>query len=243
MTDLRVVLADDEAPARRALLRALAVHEDVVVVGEAETGLQALALVRSHQPDLLFLDIRMPGMDGLDVSEALRGEPGPAVVFVTAFGEYAVNAFEQAALDYLLKPVDPERVAESLRRFRESGAPRMGEISPALESPASDHALLRMGGSLRAVNRDSVTHLEAAGNYVRVHTDSGTLLVRGSLPHLIETLDVGLHRVHRSFALRPDQVLEIRRPDGNDSTASLACGAEVPIGRTYWKDVVTWFKT
>jgi two-component system LytT family response regulator len=238
---LRVALADDEAAARRALRRALDGVEGVLVVGEADNGAAALDLARSERPDLMFLDIRMPGASGLEVAAALRAEGGPAVVFVTAFDAHAVEAFEHAALDYVLKPVDPARVAESVRRVRAHGAPRLADVDPAgleaLAAGRTDAALLRVAGRLQVVEHAGVRYVEAAGNYVRVHGAGRTWLVRGTIANVVERLGGGLVRVHRSYAVRLAEVAEVLRPDGNDPSARLRGGDEVPIGRTYWREL------
>lgn len=241
MTTLRAVVADDEAPARRALCRALAQVGDVEVVGEAQTAAEALALVRSHAPDVLFLDIRMPGGSGLDAAAALRGTGGPAVVFVTAFDTHAVEAFEHAAVDYLLKPLDVRRVAESVRRVREAGGPRLDEVDPAavreVAAGRSTAALLRVAGRLQVVERDAVRRAEAAGNYVRLHGEGRSWLVRDTITHIVEQFGGALVRVHRSHAVRLRDVHEVLRPDGNDPTVRLRDGTEVPVGRTWWPDL------
>jgi two-component system LytT family response regulator len=162
---IRAMLADDEPPARRKLARLLAAHEDVCVVGEASTGSEAVALLRKDRPDVLFLDVQMPGLDGFQVLETLGELDDVAVVFVTAFDEYAVRAFEVEALDYLLKPVTAERLAKVLDRLRASVAHR-----PPRESRSYWKRILVRGPRVaQFVDVQSIDWIEADRNYVAIH--------------------------------------------------------------------------
>lgn len=238
---LRVLIADDEAAARQAMRRALADLEGVEVVGEACSGTEALSLVGELEPDVVFLDIRMPGMSGLEVSAELRERASLAIVFVTAYDQYAVEAFEHAAIDYVLKPVEPQRVAESVRRIRAQAAPSIASVlSPVLEhlrEPESKAALLRVGGGLRRIEASDVRYLESAGNYVRIHMHESDCLARGTITDVAERFGGGIVRVHRSYAVQRSEIAEVRRPDGNDPMAYLKNGDAIPIGRTYWPEL------
>ena len=222
---LRVALVDDEAPARAKLRRYLAESPDVAIVGEAANGREALALLAQQRPDVVFLDVRMPDMDGFAVLQAL-GDPLPVeVVFVTAHGDYALQAFEVHAFDYLLKPVSPERFDRLLRRFRERLAPghetsaRIDRLLAELPPPAAHAEQLLVDadgrGELLAVDR--IVHIEADRNYLVVHAGDGRQFrLRGTVERMQARLDPArFARVNRSTLVRLAAVREVKPwPDG-----------------------------
>lgn len=239
---LRVLLADDEPPARRKLAAHLREEPDVEVVGEAADGLEAVAKVASLAPDLLFLDVQMPGLGGLEVVEAVGPEAMPPVVFVTAFDEYAVRAFELEALDYLLKPYDAERFRRTMERVRRRLAEPAG-TGPALERLVAalrprgrflERLVVREAERVLLVPIRSVIRLEAEGNYVKVHTLEGSHLLREPLARLEERLDPRrFARVHRSEIVAIDAVRELLPWSHGDFIAVLANGTQVRVSRRY----------
>ncbi len=224
---MRVLIVDDETPARERLRRLLAGFDDVQVVGEAHDGEDALSQVAALAPDALFLDVQMPGASGLDVAASLP-EPPPAVVFVTAFDHYALQAFDAAALDYLLKPVAPDRLARAVQRLRERGAP-----SRDASRPPPSQLLIADRGRTHVVTVADIVWLEAADNYVVVHTPERAPLMRRTLAGLLADLGPGFMRTHRSAAVALAQVQQLQARGKGDSVIVLRSGAAVPCSRQY----------
>jgi two-component system LytT family response regulator len=220
---MKVLIVDDEPPARQRLRRLLAAHDDVDVVGEAGDAAQALAQCAALTPDAVLLDIRMPGTDGLDLAASLP-DPRPGVVFVTAHDGHALAAFEAAALDYLLKPVDPERLARALQRLR-TRAPA------ALDPPPPERLLIPDRQRLHVVAVQDILWLEAADNYVQVHTAQGAPLLRRTLASLLGSLGPGFLQTHRSAAVALAQVLDVKLQDGGEALVRLRDGTEVRCAR------------
>lgn len=224
---MRLLIVDDEAPARARLRRLLAAIDGAEVVGEAADGEQALALVAQVQPDALLLDVQMPELDGLSVAASLPDD-GPAVIFVTAFDAYALQAFDARALDYLLKPVEPERLARALQRVRPRSQPR------ALLPPLPLTQLLvptRQG--LQVLRVADIEWIAAADNYVTLHAPGRELLLRRTLAGLLADLGEGFVRVHRSVAVALARVAEVKPNDKGDAVLRLASGAEVACSRAF----------
>jgi two-component system LytT family response regulator len=241
---LETLIVDDEPVARRRLRRLLAAEGDVEIVGECGSAEEAKGFLAGRAVDLLFLDIQMPGEDGFAVVEA-AGEPRPEVVFVTAFHEHAVRAFEVDAVDYLLKPFDGERVARTLARVRRSLAPggagageteRLRALFENLVKGKSyrSRILIRSIGRISFVAVDDVTWFEAEGNYVRLHTASAKPLVRETLSRLERELDPERFvRVHRSAMVNLARVRELERQATGDHTLVLDTGARLTVSRSY----------
>lgn len=228
---LRVLIADDEAPARRQLRRVLEALPDIVLVGEAADGLEALQLAKSLQPDVLILDVQMPTMDGLDVAANLVS-PVPQVIFVTAFDEHAVRAFDLAAVDYLLKPWDAERLLCALERAR-NRLGQSGMQAPPRLGPMR-RLLVRQGDVLRVVTSEEILAMAAQDNYVALQTLSGEWMLREPLGALLERLQhPGIVRVHRSHAVNLSHVRALVPLAGGDSELLLDDGSRVPCSRTY----------
>lgn len=245
---LRLLVVDDEPPARARLRRLLAALPGVQVVGEAGSGLQALALAESLRPDALLLDVQMPELSGLDVAASLpdAAQGGPAVVFVTAYDDYALPAFDAAALDYLLKPVDPERLARALQRLRarrlpappasaaaSTAAPPPTPPSPHPARPAPAHLLIPDLGRTHVVPLAQILWLEAADNYVVVHTAERAPLMRRTLTALLADLGEGFVRTHRSAAVALAQVQAVHVGAKGDATVRLAGGGQAPCSRQH----------
>lgn len=220
---LRVLLVDDEPPARARLRRLLGELPGFVVAGEAGDGIEALDAVKRLQPDALLLDVQMPEFSGLDVAAAMAAD-GPEVIFVTAFDRFALQAFDVAAVDYLLKPVEPERLARALARLRE----RRGQRRP----PAPRHLLVEERGRVRAIAVDEIAWLAAADNYVELHAADGRhVLLRRTLSALLAELGPAFQRIHRSRAVALAAVAEVLPADKGDAHVRLRSGAELSCSR------------
>ena len=222
---MRILIVDDEAPARARLRRLLVPMAGVEVVGEAADAVQALQQVEAHQPDLLLLDVQMPGASGLDLAASLA-DPAPGVVFVTAFDQYALRAFEVAAIDYLLKPVDPQQLARALRRFEQRTA------TPSAH-PIPRQLLIADSGRTHVVPVAEIGWLEAADNYVVVHAGDRAPLLRRTLSALVQDLGPGFLRVHRGAAVALAQVVSVQSRERGDAALVLRSGASVPCSRSY----------
>jgi len=228
---LLVLIADDEAPARRQLRRVLLALPEVELVGEAGDGLEALNLVESLQPDVLVLDIQMPQMDGLEVAANLQ-PPVPQLIFATAFDAHAIRAFDLAAVDYLLKPWDTERLLLALERARE----RLGrhEASPFPRVAPLRRVLVRHKGVLHVIHSDEIYSIEAQDNYVVLHTTNGQRMLREPLSALLERLQhPEILRSHRSHAVNLRHAKALIPSTNGDSEILLANEQRVPCSRTY----------
>jgi DNA-binding LytR/AlgR family response regulator len=218
------VIADDERLMREQIVARLKeAWPALEIVGEAANGREAVALVRSREPDIVFLDIRMPEMDGIEAARALAGKAH--VVFVTAYDEYAVTAFEQGAVDYLLKPADPERVATTCRRLRERISRKpdpMSDLLAELSQRLSGGALkpreyLRwvqasVGSTLRVIPTSEILFFRAEDKYTRVQTAGFEALIRKPIKELVEALDPDeFWQIHRAIVVRVDAVEQVGR--------------------------------
>jgi two-component system response regulator LytT len=202
-TTVRALLVDDEAPARSELRFLLGKHPEVNVVGEAASAAEALALAKAVHYDVVFLDVQMPGLTGLEAAPLVREQPRPpAVVFVTAHPEYAVDAFAVEAFDYLLKPVDPERLARVVERLHER--PTEGEAVHKIPVVA--------GGRTELIDYEAIHYVQADGDYSRVHTYDRSYLCTTSLGELEETLPGNrFARIHRSYLVNLAKVAAVKR--------------------------------
>jgi two-component system, LytTR family, response regulator len=255
---IRTVVVDDEPLARRRLARLLESDETVDVVGVCANGRDAVRTVREARPDLLFLDVQMPEMDGFGVLQALGGDGLPQVVFVTAYDQYAIQAFEVHALDYLLKPYTPARLSAAVQRAarqiaapRATPADRLAELLEHLErerrelgarlagapppAPAQTTRLLvKNGERMFFVPVETIDWLEAEGNYVRLHCGREAHLVRATLSGMEEQLDPRrFTRIHRSTIVNLDRVKEVRPWFAGDYLVKLHDGSELRLSRRY----------
>lgn len=231
MTTIRACIADDEPPARRALEQLLARHADVTVVGSCGDGRAAAALIGAESPDLLFLDVQMPGGDGFDVLSSVTTAP-PVVVFVTAFDHYAVRAFEAQALDYLLKPFSDERFEQVLARARERLRTRDYDTLAARLGPPP--LVVRDGTRTYVIAVRDIEWIEAEDYYARIHAGERRPLVRRSLASLLATLEPhGFVRVHRSAVVNLTAIRHVDALPSGDAEVTLAGGDTVRVSRTY----------
>jgi two-component system LytT family response regulator len=242
---MRVLLVDDESAARRGLRRRLAGLPDLLVVGECEDGEAAVAAIAELRPDLVFLDIQMPGLDGFGVIDAVGPAQMPAVVFVTAYDEFALKAFEVNALDYLLKPVDEQRLQAAVARARartpEADPDWTARLAAALQQMAGQGSprwcrRLAIRGAGRVVLLDvaDVDQIESAGNYVQVHQGRKQHLLRETMAALEARLDPERFvRVSRAAIVNIDRVRELQPMFNGDFVVVLKDGTEVTGSRRY----------
>jgi two-component system response regulator AlgR len=225
---LRVLIADDEPPAR-ALLGHLLTKLGAQVVAEAEDGAQAVRLAELLNPDCALLDIAMPGLSGMDAARELVRLPAPpAIIFCTAFDGYAVAAFEVRAADYLLKPVEEERLAQALQR--------VAEAKPKIAAPGRnvEHLWVPSRSDLLRVDAATIERVEAERDYVRLHIGGKSCLLRATMDEMERRLDPALFmRIHRSTLVRRDMITGMRHEGGGVWSATLAKGVEARIGRSY----------
>jgi two-component system LytT family response regulator len=246
---LRVLVIDDEPAARQRLLDLLANEADVEVIGTAGSGKEAVEAIKRYAPDLAFLDVQMPGLTGVQVVQEVGPENMPAVVFVTAYDQYAVKAFDLAALDYLLKPFDDERFEQALTRARQSITLRevsdlRGRLAALLQNtpavttppPSASPYLERIGvelrGQLRIVPVDRIEFITASGDYAEVHVGDDTFLIREQMQTLEERLPPDrFFRIHRSTIVRIDLIDAILYKAGGDYAVRLRDGKRLKMSR------------
>ncbi|MFN8059825.1 MAG: LytTR family DNA-binding domain-containing protein [Vicinamibacterales bacterium] len=218
---IRAMVVDDEPLARERVRSLLAAEADVELVAEAGDGKSAVAAVLEHQPDLIFLDVQMPGLDGFAVLRALPADALPATIFVTAFDRYAIRAFEVNALDYLLKPFSPRRFKAALDRARQelekspdaSATTRLRTLLQDLENGRryQRQLVIKSGGRIVFLRVEEVDCLEAEGNYVRVHAGSMSYLIRETMKNMETRLDPDQFvRIHRSTIVQADRIKELQ---------------------------------
>jgi two-component system LytT family response regulator len=237
MTDkIRTLVVDDEPVARARVLSLLRDENDIEVIGECESGPDAISAIQRSSPDLVFLDIQMPQMDGLALARTL-GETMPAVVFVTAYDEYALRAFEVHALDYVLKPFSAERFRSALMHARQHLSQRRSTDSAQAE-PARperrDRLVIKSSGRIYFVRMAEIDWCEAAGNYVRLHVGAQTHLVRGTMGYIESQLDPSQFvRVHRSTIVNVDRIQELRSSFNGEYVIHLHDKTRLTLSRGY----------
>jgi len=250
---LRVLVVDDESLARQRIRTLVSRRDDLSIVAECATGAEAVAAIREHRPDLVFLDVQMPVMDGFDVIAKIGADVIPPVIFITAFDEYAINAFEVGAIDYLLKPVDEERFNQTVERAKSRIAERS---QPALASQLG--ALIRqMGGAPGAGGRigvrvhgkvlfldpSEIYWIQARDDVARVHLADSAYDVREPLRSLEERLPSSTFlRIHRSAIVNTGHVIEAEPFDQGDQMLVLRNGKRLTTGRSYRKAVQEFLK-
>jgi len=239
---IHAVVADDEVLARQKLRQLLRDDHDIEIVGESATALETIELVRATNPELLFLDIRMPGMDGFDVLDALAGHTDvslPRIIFTTAYDQYALRAFEVNAVDYLLKPFTLERLRSAIERVREQSqakqsGPGAGNGNNRGVNFYTNRIVFKSRGRILFLPVSDIRWIGAEGNYVRLSTATETHLLRETMAHLEQRLDPrGFLRVHRSFMVNLKYVKEVRRESNGDSVVIMDSGHKVALGRSY----------
>ncbi|MBA3896945.1 MAG: response regulator transcription factor [Sphingomonadaceae bacterium] len=264
---IRTILVDDEKLAIQGLEHRLAAHDDVEIVDTCLNGREALRAIKTQKPDLVFLDIQMPGFDGFSVVSGLMEVEPPLFVFVTAYSDHALRAFEADATDYLMKPVEESRLADTLDRVRarlaeKKGAEDAGRLMEALTEHAPEAAEEIAGdgtGDAPAANRfeklinikdrgqifrvdvDSIERIDAAGDYMCIYTGDNTLILRETMKDLERRLDPRrFQRIHRSTIVNLDLVKQVKPHTNGECFLVLDSGAQVKVSRSY-RDVVARF--
>jgi two-component system, LytTR family, response regulator len=242
----RTIIVDDEPLARQTLRVLLSRERDFAIVAECSHGADAVAAIRGERPDVLFLDVQMPEVDGFEVLRRLESGSVPAVIFVTAFDRYALQAFEQHALDYLLKPFSDERFSVVLDRTRvrlrehsfASMAQGLSDLLSAM-APERRQLVVRDGGRTFVIPHDDIVWIEAEDYCARIHTRGRTILIRDSLRALADSLEPnGFVRAHRSAIVNAAHVRQIEPLTSGDQRVTLSDGTVVKVSRTYRANVV-----
>ena len=267
MQKLRTIIVDDEPLALKLLRTVLSEIADIEVVAECSNGKQAVEAVTELEPELIFLDIQMPGMNGFDVIKSLQTEIMPMVVFVTAYDQYAVDAFDLHAVDYVLKPLDSERIARSFDRAidrlkndvdRSFKSPLIGaieEISERASKEKTDKSvnnlpdgmkrklLVRDSGVVKVIPFDDIDWVDAAGDYMCVHAVGETHVIRSTLRDLMTKLDDNLFvRIHRSTIVNVERVVSVTPLQKGGSLLHLTQGESLKVSRNYRDSIRKFFK-
>ncbi|MBO0748836.1 MAG: LytTR family transcriptional regulator DNA-binding domain-containing protein [Porphyrobacter sp.] len=260
---IRTIIVDDEKLAIQGLQLRLEKFPDVEVIGTCANGREAIRKIKTEKPDLVFLDIQMPGFDGFSVVKGVMEIEPPLFVFVTAYEEHAIRAFEANAVNYLMKPVDEDKLADTIERVRSRLAEKrsaeeaeklkdvLAEVAPeAIEQmPAEEEAAGRYEklinvkdrGQIFRVDVDTIEHIEAAGDYMCIYTGDNSLILRETMKDLERRLDPRVfQRVHRSTIVNLDQVRQVKPHTNGECFLVLDSGAEVKVSRSY-RDVVARF--
>ena len=244
MNKIRALVVDDEPLARERVLTLLQQETDVEVVGECSDGGQAVSAIQQHSPDLVFLDVQMPGCDGFEVIQNIGIDRMPMVIFVTAYDQYALRAFEVHALDYLLKPFGKERFRETLKHAREElERQRAGDLGRRLlalvndvkpEPPRVDRLVVKSGGRVFFLRTEEIDWIEAAGNYVRLHLGSENHLFRETMNRMESRLDTRrFARIHRSRIVNTERIKELQPWFNGDYVVILRDGTRLTLSRGY----------
>ena len=250
-TIVRAVIVDDDRPAREKIRSLLNAHPDVQIVAECADGREAASEISRLRPELVFLDIAMPGLDVFDMLRRLRNQPPPAVVFVTAHDEYAIDAFQVEAVDYLLKPFDRWRFDEALRRARRrierDLEPQLPDrLLAALEqmtarppkAPAWNRFVIKVRDRMTFISTADIDWIEAQGKYVRLHCGSATHLVREPIRTVEQRLDPReFARIHRRIIVNLRRVTEMYRSVDGHYTVALNSGQTLTVSRRYWSKI------
>ena len=239
---IRVIIVDDEEPARAKLRRWLGLEPDIEIAGEFADGLSAVYSIMTNSPDVIFLDIQMPGLSGLQIAAQLEPETSPLLVFVTAYDAHALAAFDLNAVDYLLKPYDEERFRRALDRVRERlHAPehRQSAVRVAREQTGlSDRLLVPAGGELRMIDSSAIHSLEADDNYVKVHTAEQIYLLRRTLRDLLQQLgEQRFVRIHKSAAVNIAEIDALAPLFKGDYELRLRSGKLLRLSRRYTSEL------
>jgi two-component system, LytTR family, response regulator len=237
---LRVLVVDDEPLARQRIVELLAAEADLELVAEARAGAEAVRLIRTLGPDLVFLDVQLPGGDGFDVLGA-AGPDLPAVIFVTAYDHYAIRAFEHAAVDYLLKPVVEARFRAAVRRAVERArsadvsqlSDQLRDLLSRLVAPVTERLPVWSAGRVVFVDVDDIDWIDAADEHVRLHVSGTTHVTRDTMRNMETRLPAGFVRIHRSVIVNTARIREVQPWFKGDWVVILSDGTRLTSGRTY----------
>jgi two-component system LytT family response regulator len=233
----KVVIIDDEPLARSIVKEYLQKHPQLEITQECNDGFEGVKAIQQHQPDLIFLDIQMPKINGFEMLELI--EQPPAVIFATAFDEFAIKAFEAHAIDYLLKPFNQERFDKAISKWMEKNATASEKstqdlLETASQSPSqSNRIVVKNGSKIKIIPVHDVFYLEAADDYVKVHTTEGYFLKNKTMSHFEQSLDGSQFvRSHRSYIVNVQQITRIDPYEKDNHVAILRSGAKVPVSRS-----------
>ncbi len=242
---IRAVIIDDEPLARQRIKTLLESYDTVELVGEAANGPDGVLAIKRHKPDLVFLDVQMPEFDGFEVVAKIGAANMPEVIFVTAYDQYALKAFSVHALDYLLKPFDPDRfedaVARALERVRTKPTSDRTKLNKLLKTVQKDgrahgRILVRDGGHTTIVKVETIDWIESAGNYVKLHVGRTEHMLRDTMKNLLWRLDNSLFvRIHRTAIVNVDRIKELHPYFHGDHVIMLENGTRLPLSRRYRK--------
>lgn len=234
---MKVIIIDDEPLARSIVKEYLQKHPQLELVQECNDGFEGVKAIHQHQPDLIFLDIQMPKINGFEMLELI--EQPPAVIFATAFDEYAIRAFEAHAIDYLLKPFNQERFDKAIAKWTEKNIPGHEKatqdlLETASQSPSqSNRIVVKNGSKIKIIPVHDVFYLEAADDYVKVHTAEGYFLKNKTMNHFEQVLDgQQFVRSHRSYIVNVQQITRIDPYEKDNHVAILKSGVKVPVSRS-----------
>jgi len=232
---MKVIIIDDESLARSIVKEYLQKYMALEIVQECSDGFEGMKAIQQHQPDLIFLDIQMPKINGFEMLELI--EQPPAVIFTTAFDEYAIKAFDAHAVDYLLKPFNQERFDKAIQKWSEQASPQKGNeelLETASQSPSQNQRIVvKTGSKIKIIPVQNVHYLEAADDYVKIFTQEGHFLKNKTMNHFEKLLDAAVFvRSHRSYIINVQQITRIDPYEKENYVAILRSGAKVPISRT-----------
>lgn len=235
---ITTIVIDDEPLSRSIIKEYLAHYPDITIVQECQDGFDGLKAIMQHKPDLVFLDVQMPKINGFEMLELT--EHPPAIIFVTAFDEYAIKAFEQNAVDYLLKPFNKERFGKAIEKFLDqSGAASSTPANQSLLSIASfspqqrQRVVVKTGGKIKIIRIEDIHYLEAADDYVKLYTREGSFLKNRTMSHFEELLDKEQYvRAHRSFIINIQQITKIEPYEKEGRLAVLKSGEKIPVSKS-----------
>ncbi len=234
---MKAIIIDDEPLARMILKEYLQAYPEIELVKECNDGFEGLKAIQQHNPDLIFLDIQMPKINGFEMLELVE-EPS-AVIFTTAFDEYAIRAFENHAVDYLLKPFSQERFDKAIKKWLgQQNHSRVNNTNQLLEtvsrSPAQNQrVVVKISGKIKIIPVEDIHYLEAADDYVKIHTKEGSFLKNKTMNHFEQVLDAGhFVRTHRSYIVNVQQITRIDPYEKDNHLALLKSGAQVPVSKT-----------
>ena len=241
-TNIKAIIIDDEPLARMIVQEYLQAYPEITVMQECGDGFEGIKAIQQHHPDLIFLDVQMPKINGFEMLELV--EDPPAVIFTTAFDEYAIKAFENHAVDYLLKPFNKERFDKALRKWLDMRATRSSDLithggateellETAAQSPAQQQRIVvKTGGKIKIIPLEDIHFLEAADDYVKIHTHNGAFLKNRTMGYFEKTLDPAQFvRTHRSYILNVQQVTRIDPYEKDSHLCVLQSGAQVPVSK------------
>jgi two-component system, LytTR family, response regulator len=232
---IQAIIIDDEPLARLIVKEYLQDYPQIIVAQECGDGFEGLKAIQQHKPDLIFLDIQMPKINGFEMLELIEDPPG--VIFTTAYDEYAIRAFESHAVDYLLKPFDKQRFAKAVNKWLDARATPGGTqalLETAATSPAQQNRIVvKTGGKIKIIPVEDIQYLEASDDYVKIHTRGSVFLKNKTMSFFEQALDPSLFvRTHRSYILNIQQITRIEPYEKDGHLCILQTGAQIPVSKT-----------